>query len=280
MEPPGRFIIDKRPQKEAEIQRLIRLSEYYRPLMEKIFTQYKNLDIERGYKYRRIIDIGAGTGHTTVLLKEIFSEAEVTYFDSSIQLSEAARDNAKKGGYELIFINSDIHTFILSQCYDLVFCRFALKHFYDPILVIRKMVEILNPGGRILLMDKDVTANIWYPTFPLYRSRFIGALNRYNEQSHRGGDSSIGRKMKTLLGKNSIKKIEADIISNHLTGPENALYRELHLGVYTNLLPELVQAGLITPEEGRRDIDRLKIFMDNPDYLAISFDFIATGIKE
>jgi len=213
-------------------------------------------------------------------LKSIFPESEVTYFDSSLQLTEVAREKAKNSGCKLFFLNEDIHTYQFSQTYDLAFSRFALKHLYNPLLSISKIVNILNSGGRILLIDKDVTANIWYPAFPLYRSAFIAALNRYNKQSHRGGDSTIGRKMKTLLGKNNIKQIEVEIIPNYLTDLENAEYRELQLGVYSNLLPELVQAGFITSEEGQKDIDKLKTFLENPDHLAVSFDFIVTGIKD
>lgn len=276
----GRFVFDSRPSKEAELQRLIRLSEYYQPLMEKLFTKYKEESKQRDFFFNKIIDIGAGTGHTTIMLKKIFPSAEVTYFDPSTDLTAAAAKKSEKQGCHIFFLNGDIHSFEFPGNYDLVFSRFALKHLFDPPLAIKKMVDILNPGGRIILMDKDVTANIWHPVFPLYRSKLMTALNRYNKESHRGGDSAIGRKIKTLLAQNNIKQIETEIIQTDLTDPGNTEYRELQLGVYANLLPELVDAGLITNEEGRKDINRLKTFLEKGYHFAMTFDFIGTGIKD
>lgn len=280
METPGRFIFDTRPSKEAELQRLLRLSEYYAPIMEKLFTRYKEKDTENGRNHRRIIDIGAGTGHTPVQLKEIYPEAEVAYFDSSQELTASARDYAAACNREIVFLTGDIHTYSFETTYDLVVCRFALKHFYDPVRAVHRMVEILETGGRILLMDKDVTANIWYPVFPLYRSRLMAALNKYNKQSHRGGDSAVGRKIKSLLVQNRITQIDSRIIPTFLTGPENAEIRDLQVGVYANLLPELVEAGLITREEGRKDIGRLRRYLEKPEHYAVTLDFIGTGIKD
>jgi ubiquinone/menaquinone biosynthesis C-methylase UbiE len=276
----GRFVFDTRPSKEAELQRLIRLSEYYRPFMEQLFTTYKEESKKRDFLFEKIIDIGAGTGHTTTILKKIFHNAAVTYFDQSSELTAVAAKEAKRQGLDITFLNGDIHSYEFNETYDLVFSRFALKHLYDPPLATKRMTEILNPGGRIILMDKDVTANIWYPIFPLYRTKFMQALNKYNKQSNRGGDSAVGRKIKYFLSKNKIGKIELETVQTSLTKPENRLYRELYTGVYKNLTPELAEAGLITVEDALKDIANLQNFLEDEKNLAVTFDFIVTGLKE
>lgn len=280
MNPKGRFIFDSRPEKKAELQRLTRLSEYYQPLMEKLFIKYRVDSKQRGFFVKRIIDIGAGTGHTTVMLKKVFPDAAVNYFDPSEDLAAAARKYAEKQDIRINFLNGDIYSFEFAETYDLVFSRFALKHLFDPTLAIIKMTDILNPGGRITLIDKDVTANIWYPNFPLYRTKFMKALNTYNRQSDRGGDSAVGRKIKYFLSKNKIGKIEVESVQTSLTKPGNNLYRELFIGVYENLVPELEKAGLITIEATQKDIAKLREFLENEMNLAITFDFIVSGIKE
>lgn len=280
MEPQGRFMYDTKPSKEAELQRITRLSEHYQPIMEKLFNRCKAESLQRGHTIRTIIDIGAGTGHTSILLKKVFPDSRVTYFDPSLELTSVARELAQKQNCTISFTNGDIHSHPFEEHFDLVFSRFALKHLYDPPLAIQKMVEILEPGGCILLMDKDVTANTWYPTFPLYRTKFMTALNQLNRQPHRGGDSSIGRKIKYYLHQSHIRDIRVEVLRTHLTDPENAEYRKLYLGVYINLLPELVEAGLISREDGLRDIDRLHQFLENPQNLAVTMDFIVKGTKK
>ncbi|MCK4764691.1 MAG: methyltransferase domain-containing protein [Candidatus Aminicenantes bacterium] len=276
----GRFIFDSRPGKEAELKRLTLLNEYYRPFMEKLFKSYEKNSREREKPFKKIIDIGAGTGYTTLLLKFFFPYADVTYFDSSLDLTEAAGREITKQGCTVNFLKGDLDSFDFSGTYDLVFSRFTLKHLYDPPAAIKKMTGILDPGGRIVLMDKDVTANIWYPAFPLYRTKYMQALNRYNRQTHRGGDSSVGRKIKYLLSKNNIVNITVEALQTSLTGPENTLYRQLYIGVYENLLPELVEAGFITEDDAHRDITALREFLEDTNNLAITFDFIVSGIKE
>ena len=96
----GRFLFDERPLKERELNRLVTLSEIYQPYTKGILLSIKD---RINSKIRKVIDIGAGTGHTTLLLKELFPKAEVTYFDYSIDLLNYAKKIAKENNKAIEF---------------------------------------------------------------------------------------------------------------------------------------------------------------------------------
>lgn len=274
--PKGRFIYDQRPAKSKELERLIRLNELYRPLMQELFqnhySQYHKTTFE-------IIDIGAGTGHCTIDLKKIFPNAEVTYFDLSPTLMNYAKGIAKKEKSELTFILGDFAKFEFTKKYDFVFSRFALKHIYNPEAAIQKMVDLLKPNGTILLMDKDVSANIWYPVFPLYKTKYMQALNEYNDKPERGGNSFVGRSIKYMLAKYGISDISTTLNAIDLTSEQNTEHKKLYTEVYFNLLPELVAEGLISQNEAEHDLKRLTDFFNAGGNLSVIFDFITKGSK-
>ncbi len=274
----GRFLFDYRPLRDKELARLVRLSSLYENATRHLLESLKK-DSEK--QIRSIIDVGAGTGHTTKLLAEIFPKAKVTYFDLSNELPAYFRKSIQGTNKNFRIIQGDILTHSFDETYDLVFSRFALKHMYDPAGSVQIMADITNHGGMVLLFDKDVFANIWYPCFPLYKSGFITALNKYNQGVDRGGDSGIGRKMRTLLEQNGINVRDEQILAFNLQkkSPEMEEYKKLYIQVYENLVPELVSAGLIGYPNAMNDLEYLKKFLDNEKNTAIILDFIVWGNK-
>ncbi|KUO50218.1 MAG: hypothetical protein APF76_10925 [Desulfitibacter sp. BRH_c19] len=275
MQKRGRFIFDERPLKKMELDRLIKLSYAYHEQMLQLFEGYRDND------FKRIIDVGAGTGHTTVLLKQLFPDAEVTYCDMSENLFDYSRKLIQSHGLQVNFTKDDILNPVdIKGKYDLVFCRFALKHMFDPIGAVKNMADLLKKKGVMILIDKDVSSNIWFPKFPLYKSSYMDALNKYNQHTHRGGDSFIGRKLPFILKSLSMTNIHTNIIGKNIVEDDNKVYREIMLEVYRNLVPELTSVGYISEQDAHADIDQLENFLNTEGNVAIIFDFIVTGVKK
>jgi len=270
----GRFIFDERPSKTKELTRLIMLNEFYQSFTKGILLNIKN-SLTR--KIKKIIDIGAGTGHTTMLLKTVFPKAHVTYFDISALLYKYAENNFSEIDE---YILGDIFNYNFSERYDLVFSRFALKHFFSPEKAVKIMTNILNHRGIICLIDKDVSSNIWFPQFPLFKTKFMEALNKYNTLPQRGGDSFVGRKIRSFLFKNGIKIQTEKLLYFDLTKESNIKFRNLYVTVYENLIQELVEKKFITFDDAMNDIEKLKIFLTNSSNLAMIFDYIYWGLKK
>jgi SAM-dependent methyltransferase len=275
----GRFVFDERPAKKKELNRLLSLNEFYNPHTKKILEH-----IRRSVKHeiKNIIDIGAGTGHTTILLKEFFPNANITYFDFSRDLLEYFRGLLKISQHEVKIEHGDILNHSFTEKYDLIFSRFALKHIFNPEHAIKVMCENLNNKGTICLIDKDIYANIWFPKFPLYKTKFMTALNKYNESENRGGDSAIGRKIRYYLSNNNIEIEHEELLTfnlNNNSSKQMLCYKEIFVEVYRNLVPELVATGLLTENQANKDIKKLIAFLNNNKNTAIIFDFVVWGQK-
>ena len=98
-----------------------------------------------------VIDVGCGTGATTaVLAKAVGPRGHVLAVDISGPLIEAARSH-----------RVDNATFVLGDAashpyqhhhYDLVFSRFGVMFFGDPVMAFRNFHQALKPGGRLVFL--------------------------------------------------------------------------------------------------------------------------------
>ncbi|WP_135228527.1 methyltransferase domain-containing protein [Deinococcus fonticola] len=101
--------------------------------------------------YRRIVDLGCGTGEQTRQLAGCFPQAQVTGLDSSAEmLAKAATQTAPN----LTFTQGDIAR--LSEPYDLIYSNAALQWLPDHPALLAQLWTHLNPGG---LLAVQVPAN-------------------------------------------------------------------------------------------------------------------------
>jgi len=99
----------------------------------------------------KVLDVGCGTGSTTAeLAKEVGSEGRVLAVDISEGLIGAARqhhlDNAT-------FEVGDAATYPFeTAAFDLVFSRFGVMFFGDPVAAFKNLRRALKPLGRIVFL--------------------------------------------------------------------------------------------------------------------------------
>lgn len=97
-----------------------------------------------GDSFKRIIDIGCGSGMSTLPLRNRFKEAEILGADSSPSMLAQARETLKG----VTWLERDCSKPLkdLGE-FDLVFSNAALQWFEDQAKVIRNLSEILVPAG-------------------------------------------------------------------------------------------------------------------------------------
>ena len=100
----------------------------------------------------RVADLGCGTGSLSVLLAE--EGYKVVGLDSSAAMIAAARAKVASRGVEVELSLGDAAEppFALGT-FDAVLCRHLLWALAEPLEALRRWLELLRPGGRLLLVE-------------------------------------------------------------------------------------------------------------------------------
>ncbi|XGV96674.1 MAG: class I SAM-dependent methyltransferase [Leptolyngbya sp. BL-A-14] len=107
-------------------------------------------------KPRRILDLGCGTGSTTLLLKRAFPQAEVIGLDLSPQMLVVAEHKATQAGLEIQWRHGNAeHTGLPDASFDLVTAS-LLFHETPPVVsqaILQESYRLLTVGGEVAILD-------------------------------------------------------------------------------------------------------------------------------
>ena len=132
---------------------------------------------------RRVLDLGCGPGHTTLLLAGAFPDAAVVGVDRSEAFLDEARRQAPTG---VRYAHADVATPPLPDApADLVFARFVLSHLPARDAVLRGWLDALAPGGVVVIEEVD-RIDTDDPVFAEYLGITSGLM------ADRGGELYVG----------------------------------------------------------------------------------------
>src|SRR5438309_1620679 len=100
----------------------------------------------------RVIDVGCGCGDTTITLaRRVGPAGLVLGIDISAPMLERAAETARAAGLANVrFENADAQTHRLSPgAFDVVYSRFGVMFFADPVAAFTNLRAALRPGGRL-----------------------------------------------------------------------------------------------------------------------------------
>ena len=150
-----------------------------------------------------VVDVGSGTGQFTRLMAAQLSasalvigvEQNPDQVEAALQLTE---EDAEGGMVD--FRISDAKHIPLDEKeigrVDLAHARFLLEHVADPAEVVRDMVAVVRPGGRIVLADDDHELMRFWPEPPGLDAAWRAYYRSYRQL---GNDPLVGRKLASLL---------------------------------------------------------------------------------
>lgn len=100
---------------------------------------------------QRVIDIGCGTGATTIRLASLVAPGTVTGVDLSAPMLAVARSRAAVAGVDTVrFVEQDVQSDDLAGGpYDLAFSRFGVMFFSDPVAAFSRIAGRLVDAGRL-----------------------------------------------------------------------------------------------------------------------------------
>lgn len=99
--------------------------------------------VPRGH-YRRVLEIGCGTGLLTRRIEETFAPRE--FF-----INDLCRDMAAACPVNSVFLSGDAEVLEFPGRFDAIFSASAMQWFRDPAAFIGRAAGLLNPGGILAL---------------------------------------------------------------------------------------------------------------------------------
>lgn len=97
-----------------------------------------------------VLDIGCGCGTTTLLLAlKTEAEGAAAGIDISVPMLNVARARAMAQNADVAFIEADASIHAFQSVFDLVFSRFGIMFFADPVLAFANLRTALARGGRM-----------------------------------------------------------------------------------------------------------------------------------
>jgi ubiquinone/menaquinone biosynthesis C-methylase UbiE len=104
----------------------------------------------------RILDLGCGTGSSTLMLKQNFPQAEVIGLDLSPYMLVVADHKARQAGLNIQWLHGLAETTDLEEAsFDLVTVSFLLHETPPKIsqLILQECFRLIKPGGQLIILD-------------------------------------------------------------------------------------------------------------------------------
>jgi len=146
----------------------------------------------------RVLEAACGVGAQTTILAKNSPGAEFVSIDISPESLVRAQLRVSHDGITNVTIcQADVyHVPFGPESFDHIFVCFLLEHLPDPLLSIKTMKEILQPGGTITFIEGDHGSALFYPD-SMEAHKVIDCLVQL--QREMGGNALIGRELLHLM---------------------------------------------------------------------------------
>jgi SAM-dependent methyltransferase len=193
----------------------------------------------------RVLDLGTGIGHVAMLVAELVGpQGRVVGIDNSAKLLDVAALRAAAQP-QLRFVEGDVRSWRDDEPFDAIVGRLILFHMADPVRVLRHHAASLRPDGLLLALDFDLGAVRAEPALPLV-SEGLGWVKAAFARA--GASPMIGTKLALLLADARLADVQGFGIQGY-SAPSDPRGPALLSGVVRTLAPQIVAAGLATPEQ-------------------------------
>ena len=169
---------------------------------------------------RRVLDVGSGIGHWgRALLPHLAPDAQVTGVDREPEWVRNAAALAAARGLDsrVRYVQGEAERLPFADGgFDLVTCQTVLLHVPDCRAVVREMIRVARPGGRILVVEPNNLAGALLRASMMDRAELEEALQlaRFQALCERGkeqlgeGNNSVGDRLPGLLAELGLARLE------------------------------------------------------------------------
>lgn len=153
-----------------------------------------------------LVEVGSGSGAFLARIADRFPEHDVR----GVEIRPDLLDRARARGCRAV--QGDAYAIPLpdDSCGTVVF-RFVLQHLADPRAAILEATRVLQPGGRLVVIDVD--GGMWGCVTPTF-GEFNDIYSRFAAtQAQDGGDRMVGRKVSGWLRDAGLSHVRTEAYS-------------------------------------------------------------------
>jgi SAM-dependent methyltransferase len=188
----------------------------------------------------RALDVGSGTGQFALKLLSERPDMQLVGVDVEAAHVERARADAAALGSRAEFRVGDAFALEFADAsFDLTACRHVVQAVSHAPLLLRELVRVTKPGGRVHVLAEDYGLMTFYPTELDSNEFFRRSVLAYGKSV--GCDLHIGRKAPALLAEAGCVDIHMDfVVVDTLRVPRSvfgSIWRAWRDG-YTDVLAE------------------------------------------
>jgi SAM-dependent methyltransferase len=219
-----------------------------------------------------LLDLGCGPGYFAELaVTELVPEGRVTGVDVDGALLDPARARAANRGSSIEYVlASGVAIPLPDDSVDFAYARFLFQHLDRPLDVLAEMRRVVRPGGVVMVMDTDDAGLLIHPQ-PSGWSELLEAAAR--SQKGRGGDRSVGRKLRGMLVQAGLHEVHASarILTTDHVPPRDFIH------VTTAFKAEGLDPLYIAPQAAAETLAALREAADRPDFFGHALGYGAWG---
>ena len=261
------------PQTDERANELADFVEVRARSIDEVKTRQAYLDLLELRPSERVIDVGAGSGVVTRdIARRLRPGGSVLAVDSNFRLMELGRRLAEEQGVgEVIeWREGDARRLpVEDSAFDVVVCATVLAHIPDSDAVVRELMRVLRPGGRIGVFEIDPESfMIAHPDRVMTR-RILAAATDYGF-----ANALVSRRLPGLMKAAGVADLQTRAFTSLETEASGFVARAAALRPVV-----AAQTGAITQAEGDAWLAQLRAEMDAGRFLGGTTYIFAWGTK-
>ena len=235
-----------------EHRRLILQSRFIGELTETIFAR---AGLAQGM---HVLDLGCGAGDVSLLAAAfVGSNGSVLGVDQAPESVSLARERAKAAGLDNVrFEVGLIEELRQGGPYDALVGRLVLLYLKEPAATLRRLAELVRPGGLIVFHEMEMATTHAVPDVPLYSQCGRWIIEAFTRA---GVETSMGSRQFSIFKEAGLPPPEM-LSGGRVEGTRESQIYEWIAQTIRSLLPMIEKTGVATKEEVGIDTlaDRLR----------------------
>lgn len=223
----------------------------------------------------KALDLGCASGSTTRAMAQLTDPALVMGVDLSEERLNFARERAAQGGSAIRYVQGNGEALPLEDdLVDYSWSRFLFEYLKKPEAVLKEMIRVTRPGGKVVVGDLD--GNCIYH-FPLPEDLERGMKAVMSAAATVGFDPYVGRKLYTFFYNAGLKDIKVHPMPYHcFAGPIPKADQDNWFTKLKVLAPVGAKA-LGSPEAYEHFAAKMREFLLRPDTFTYSTLLLVEG---